>query len=301
MPSKMNRIMIFCGIIILLNLHSCSPEQQIMPQNIWIIAPGTRPLMIAHGSAKLLFPENTWMAFDSSVAMGADVLEMDLRLTKDSVIVTHHDAEIDNTSNGTGKIADLSLSDLQSLNFGYHFTDLSGKKPYENQHVEIATLEGLFKKYPQMKMIIEIKDEGEWGKTAAEKVFDLVTKYQMQNQVIVASFHDEILRYFLDISQSKVPVSTSEREATKFALTAKSFTGFTFVPEAVAVQLPLKSSGLNLGTRRIIASCHHHNMAIHYWTINDKEEMRDLIEKGADGIITDRPDIMAELLKEMNL
>lgn len=297
----MKNFKLFSVGLLLILFQSCSPDQQLLPENTWIIEPGSRPMVIAHGGAKLLFPENTWVAFDSCFALGVDVFEMDLRMTKDSVIVTHHDAEIDLTSNGSGKIADLTLSELQNLNFGYHFTNLDGDMPYKNKKAEIATLDGLFKKYGQMKMIIEIKDDGEWGKTAAEKVYQLIVENNMKSRVIVASFHDEIINYFLKISNSEIPVSAPEHEAVKFALTAKSFTGFTFVPEAVAIQIPLKSSGLNLGTRRIINSCHHHNMAIHYWTINDKEEMRGLIEKGADGLITDRPDIMKDLLIEMNL
>jgi len=285
--------------IVNLILLSCSPDQKYFPDNHWIIEPGSQPMIIAHGGAKLLFPENTILAFDSAVAMGVDVLEMDLRLTKDEIIVTHHDMEIDSTSNGNGNIKDITYNELKNLNFAYRFKALDNTYPYQAIQVEIATLEDLFKKYPTTKMIIEIKDEGDWGKKAADEVKFLVETYNMTQNVIVASFHDEITQYFLSITEGKIPVSASQKQATKFALTAKSLTGFTFYPEEVALQLPMKSSGLNLGTKRIINSAHNHNMAIHYWTINEKEDMRDLIEKGADGIITDRPDIMKELLKEM--
>lgn len=295
------RICIFIIILTTFSMffYNCSPDQDLFPNNQWIIEPGSRPMVIAHGGAKLLYPENTMMAFDSVVKMGVDVLEMDLRITKDNVIVTHHDMEIDNTSDGSGNIFDKTYAELEVLNFGFQFVDLQGNKPFQSTKVKIAKLEELFIKYPAIKMIIEIKDEAELGKKAADKVLELINNHNMSDNVIVASFHDDILNYFMEISDGKVPISTSQKEATKFALTAKSLTGFTFFPEEVALQLPMKSSGLNLATSRIINSAHHHNMAIHYWTINEKEDMRSLIEKGADGIITDRPDIMIELLKEM--
>ena len=63
--------------------------------------------------------------------------------------------------------------------------------------------------------------------------------------------------------------------------------------------IPTKNSGINLASKRVINSAHRRNMAVHYWTINDKEEMKHLVELGADGLITDRPDLMKEVLREM--
>ncbi len=292
---------IFCVVMILLAglFQNCSPDQQMLPENHFKINEGERPFVIAHGGAKLLYPENTLLAFDSVVTMGVDMLEMDVRITRDSVLVCHHDATIDRMSDGTGKVLDYTYEELLQFNFGYGFQDLNGQFPYRDKFVPVAKLEDVLKTYPFMAFNIEIKDEGEYGKLAARKLKDLILAYLLPEQVIVASFHDDILDYFIEISDSKIPVSTSQKEATKMVLSGKLFAGGLYRPEAVAVQLPLKQAGLNLGTRRVIGSAHRHNMAIHYWTINDKEEMRNLIEKGADGIITDRPDIMKELLKEM--
>jgi len=283
----------------IMTLSCCVPKQDVLPDNPYIVGDGNKPMVIAHGGAKLLFPENTVLAFDSSFLLGVDVLEMDIRLTKDSILVTHHDAGIDNTSDGSGLVADYTYEELLAYNFGYTFTDIYGKKPYVDKKVDIAKLEDLFITYPSISMIIEIKDEGDYGKASARQMKKLIEDYQMQDKVIIASFHHDVLQYFLEITDKKIPISTSQKDATKFVLSSKTWTGFLYFPEAVALQLPLKEAGLNLGTKRVINSAHHHNMAIHYWTINEKEEMRDLIEKGADGIITDRPDIMKELLIEM--
>jgi len=292
--------------LLLLNLSlalclfdSCSPDQELLPDNHFIRAEGDPPLVIAHGGAKQLFPENTMLAFDSVTAMGVDMLEMDVRLTKDSILVCRHDATIDRMSDGTGKVIDYTYEELKQFNFGYGFQALDGSYPYRNSRVGITKLEDVLDRFSYMAFNIEIKDENDTGNLAAEKLADLINKYILPEQVIVASFHDDVLDHFLAYSNKELPISTSQKEATKLVVSGKSFTGGLYHPEAVAVQLPLKQLGLNLATRRVINSAHRHNMAVHYWTINDKEEMQDLIDKGADGIITDRPDLLMELLKEM--
>jgi glycerophosphoryl diester phosphodiesterase len=82
-------------------------------------------------------------------------------------------------------------------------------------------------------------------------------------------------------------------------ITTKSGMTLFYKPDAMALQLPMESAGLNLTRKRIIKQAHKRKMAIHYWTINNKEDMKLLIENGADGLITDRPDLMNEVLNEM--
>jgi len=127
----------------------------------------------------------------------------------------------------------------------------------------------------------------------------MVENYQFEDRMIVACFDDETLMAFQGLEENRIPVSTSQKEATKFVITAKSLTGVFYAPEAVALQLPMEQFGINLERQHVINSAHRHNMAIHYWTINEREDMRTLIENGADGLMTDRPDLMLDLLEEM--
>lgn len=286
-------------VLVLVVLSACVPEQDFLPDNPYIIEEGGRPWVMAHGGAKDLWPENTMVAFEGSVQLGVDVLEIDMKITKDDVLVCHHDQTIDRMSDGEGELGDFTYEELLAFNFGENFQDLDGTFPYRDDTVRITRLEDVFDRYQDMYFTVEIKDNGERGRKAGELLKELVETYQLEDRMIVACFDDETLTAFQGLEDNSIPVSTSQKEATKFVITAKSLTGVFYAPEAVALQLPMEQSNLDLTTKRVINSAHKHNMAVHYWTIDDKEDMRMLIENGADGLITDRPDIMLELLEEM--
>lgn len=287
------------AILCLVALSSCVPEQDFLPDNLYIIEEDGRPWVIAHGGSKQLWPENTMLAFEGSAEMGVDVLEIDMRLTKDEILVCHHDNTIDRMSDGEGELETYSYEELLAFNFGEGFEDLDGSFPYLEDTVHICKLEDVFDRYQDMYFTVEIKDNGERGIRAGELLKEMVEEYQLEDRMIVACFDDETLTAFQGLKDNRIPVSTSQKEATRFVLTAKSLTGIFYAPEAVALQLPMEQYGINLERKHVIKSAHRHNMAIHYWTINKKDDMRTLIENGADGLMTDRPDIMLDLLEEM--
>ncbi|MDF1573324.1 MAG: glycerophosphodiester phosphodiesterase [Bacteroidales bacterium] len=295
----MTKLLIQISVLFFLFLASCVPEQDFLPQNPYIIEEGGRPWVIAHGGAKQLWPENTMPAFEGSVQMGVDVLEIDMKITKDEVLVCHHDHTIDRMSDGEGELGAYTYEELLAFNFGEGFEALDGSFPYQDDTIRIPKLEEVFDRYTDMYFTVEIKDRGESGQRAGELLKALVETWQLEDRMIVAAFDDETLTAFQGLEGNNIPVSTSQKEATKFVITAKTLTGVFYAPEAVALQLPMEQSGLNLSRKHVINSAHKHNMAVHYWTINDKEDMRLLIENGADGLMTDRPDIMLELLEEM--
>lgn len=257
-----------------------------------------RPWIIAHGGAKLLFPENTFIAFDSSIAMGVDMLEMDVRLTRDSQLVCLHNETIDETSNGKGKAIRYSLLVLKQLNFGKKFKDLNGNYPYRNKRVRIPSLEQVLVKYPQMPLTIELKDTGENGRKAARFLKYLLNKYHRNDDVIIASFDQATLDYFRSITENKVRTSAARKEVESFVYKSKLFLSKFHQPIAEYLQLPLSASGVDLSSESIISKAHKKGYNIHYWTINDTSEMRKLINLKVDGIITDRPDLLIRILKK---
>jgi glycerophosphoryl diester phosphodiesterase len=298
-PYKSPRYLQASFFLSILLLGSCVPEQQLLPDNQFLIDEGSRPWVIAHGGAKQLFPENTMMAFEGSYNIGVDALEMDIKITSDDILVCHHDHDIDRMSDGTGMLNDFTLEALKAFNFGDGFKDLDGNYPYRDTIIEICVLEDVFERFPDSYFVVEIKDREEQGEKAAEVLYDLIEKYYLKDRIIVASFDDKTLSHFSEVSGSSVPISASEKEARQFVITSKALVGIFYRPDAVAVQLPLEQAGLNLAKGHVIESAHRHNMAVHYWTINDPEEMEELIDLGADGLITDRPDLMNDLLDEM--
>ncbi|MEH0156871.1 glycerophosphodiester phosphodiesterase [Limibacter armeniacum] len=253
---------------------------------------------MAHGGAKLLYPENTMLAFESCLQYGVDMLEMDVCLTKDHILVTHHNLTIDETSEATGAVADYTFEQLQQFNFGYRFTDLKGDQPYKTTKVLISSLEQVLKRFPDMDMIVEIKNNGEAGTKAADLLWELIEKYHAENRLIVASFYAKPLQYFRQISQGKVYTSMSKPEITKMVLLNKVGLEYFHHPKGSSIQVPTQSSGISLADERFINKMKQQGIATHFWTINDSTEMRKLINLKADGIITDRPDLLQALLGE---
>ncbi|MCI4668539.1 MAG: glycerophosphodiester phosphodiesterase [Bacteroidia bacterium] len=287
-------------IILIIGISSaCVPQQKLAPSNPFLLEDGMRPWIIAHGGSKDLFPENTMIAFNGSVQIGIDALEIDLCMTKDEQIVCHHDLTIDRTSDGEGDLINYTFEELQEFNFGADFTDIDGMMPYKDSLVHIPLLQEVIESFPSMPLIIELKNRAENGKRAAEKLKDLLDNYDLKDRVIVASFSKEVLDHFAEITDNKYMVSGSEAEVEDFVFSGLSGVAFLYRPKSVAVQIPMSQAGINLSTRRIINSAHSRNMAVHYWTIDDKDDMKLLLDNGADGLITDRPDLMWEVLEEM--
>lgn len=260
-----------------------------------------RPLVIAHQGGELLAPSNTMTAFQQAVDLGVDVLEFDIHITKDGHLVTIHDPTVDRTTNGSGFVHELRLNEIQDLDAGYHFEDLDGDFSYRDKGVYIPTLEEVFQSFPNMRMVIEIKDDNPASKNEeiSEKLWSLIQKYQKEDQVVVASFDQKILDQFDKVSDRKVALSAGEEEIKKFVIFKKLFLANLYKPSADAFQIPTEQSIINLASPSIIKEAQRRNVNIQYWTIDDKETMRSLLEDGANGIITNRPDLMLEVLEEM--
>ena len=240
-------------------------------------------------------------AFEKAVEIGADVLEMDAHITKDGQIVLMHDEKIDRTTEGTGLIENLSLSELKKLDAAYKWSNDDGKTfPYRGQGIEVPTLEELFQKFPQMRYVIEIK----LTQNPIDKpLCDLIRKYGKQDKVVVASFHDEAMQNFRKTCP-QVATSASRGEVTKFVLLGKVFLSGLVAPQYQSIQPPYdpsESMNVPIMTKRFIHEAHAKNVAVEPWTIDDPQLMKQYIEWGVDGIMTDRPDLMIEVLKNLDM
>jgi glycerophosphoryl diester phosphodiesterase len=263
-------------------------------------APG-RPWVIAHAGGRGLHPENTLEAFAASVALGGDMLEMDVRLTRDGVLVTHHDASVNRTSNGTGAVRDLTLAELKALNFGQHFRDPSGANPYRDRPARLATVEELFERFGEVPMVLELKDRADLGRQAATTLAALIAKHDRTQRALVASFDDATLDAFREASGGRVATSTATGQTRRFVILRVLGLERLWAGGAVAAQVPAnptQSAGFDLTRPGFLRALHARNMAVHYWTVNDPEEMRRLIQLGADGLITDYPDRLKTILTE---
>lgn len=295
-PIKFHPFLLAASTLILGSFLSCVPQQEVVGTNPFIVG-DERPWIIAHGGAKQLFPENTMLAFEGSMAIGVDALEIDVCMTKDEILVCHHDLTLERTSDGTGFLIEYTLAQLQNFNFGANFEDLTGNSSFQDTLVQIPTLQSVLTRFSNTHFIVEIKNGGEDGKRAAEIMRALILQTGVSDRIIVASFHKEVMDYFVEITNADIYTSGSQEEAEDFAFSGLSGMEFLYRPKAVAMQLPVESAGISLATKRIVKSAHRRNMALHYWTINEVAEMDLLLDLGADGLITDRPDLMWDVLE----
>lgn len=258
-----------------------------------------RPLVIAHQGGDGIWPGDTLYAFEKAVQIGADVLEMDAHITKDGQIVLMHDQKVDRTTDGTGRIEDLTLEELKRLDAAYKWSNDDGKTyPYRGQGIQVPTLEELFQRFPQMRYVIEIKlTENPIDKPLC----DLIRKYDMEHEVLIASFHDEAMQQFREICP-EVATSASRGEVTTFVLLGKVFLSGLVLPQYESIQPPYdpeESMNIPIMTERFLRQAHAKNIAVEPWTVDDPGLMKQYIQWGVDGIITDRPDLMIAVLDEM--
>ena len=259
----------------------------------------SHPLVIAHQGGDGIWPGDTMYAFEKAVRIGADVLEMDAHITKDSQIVLMHDETVDDTTDGTGLVEDLSLAELKQLDAAYKWSNDDGKTfPYRGQGIQVPTLEELFQKFPQMRYVIEIK----LTQNPIDKpLCDLIRQQNMQEKVMVASFHDEAMQNFRKTCP-EIATSASRTEVRNFVLLGKVFLSGFVAPKYQSIQPPYdprESMNIPIMTERFIREAHAKNIKVEPWTVDDPKLMKQYIEWGVDGIITDRPDLMIEVLKQL--
>ncbi|MFP7299199.1 glycerophosphodiester phosphodiesterase [Neobacillus niacini] len=292
--------LILSAILIFLVVINLFPVKQIKQKSFFN---HERPLVIAHQGGELLAPSNTMTAFMNAAEMGVDVLETDIHITKDGHLVTIHDRSVDRTTNGKGNVADLTLAEIQELDAGYYFKDLDGNHSFRGKGAYIPTVEEMFQTFPNIKIEIEIKDDNppERIEEIASKLWDLIEEYQMEERILIGSFDQDILKTFDKYAKGRVAVSAGRQEVKNFVITHKFFLRNLYVPKVDAFQIPMEDSGFDLTDQKLIDGAHRLGMEIHYWTIDDPDVMEKLLDAGADGILTNRPDLLLKLVEEKGL
>lgn len=245
------------------------------------------PIRFAHRGSRMLWPENTVYAFAKAVELGYRYIETDVRISRDRHVVVFHDASLERTTNGSGKVSDWDLEDLRKLDAAYHF-DLEGHHPLRGTGIGISTLREVFEQFPEAHFNIDLKGAGmEWP------VADVIRDAGRVESTMIGSFIGHRTAKFRRITGGEVATSAGPREA--MAMWIASRRGRSVRKAAAAYQLPFNYKSLPID-RKFVAAIHAAGAQVHFWTVNDKPNMERLLELGADGIITDRPDLLNEVL-----
>jgi glycerophosphoryl diester phosphodiesterase len=264
------------------------------PERTFFEKKNNEVLVIAHQGGDGLFPSNTLYAFQEAAKLGVDVLELDIHSSKDGELVVIHDDTVDRTTNGAGNVSDFTLVELKELDAGYDWSpERKGESfPYRNKGITIPTLEEIFQEFPDYHINLEIKQE---TPSIAKSLCDLIQKHEKQEQVLVVSFSDKAMNEFRGVCPNVVTAG-APGEIRTFYIFHRLFLAGLYRSFADAFQVPEYRDNLHIVTKRFVEDAKRKNIDVHVWTVDETEDMKRLIDLGVDGIITDRPDRLLELL-----
>lgn len=259
-----------------------------------------RPLIMAHRGESENTPENTMLALEAAASIGVDVLESDVRLTKDGKLVLFHDETLERTTDKVGTIRDYTLNELREIDFGYTFSPDNGATfPFRGKGHSIVTLEEAFARFPNTVFNLDIKDT---IPSAPEELARIISQSNQSNSVIIASFNNMQIERFREL-MPKIPTAAHPGEVKRFVLNTKF--GLPRIRSDDihyrSFAVPMKSGPLKVITKKFVRKAHEFNLAVHVWTINNSATMNYLIDLGIDGIFTDNPKLMKEVLQERGL
>ncbi|MCJ7614664.1 glycerophosphodiester phosphodiesterase [Candidatus Bathyarchaeota archaeon] len=218
-------------------------------------------LKIGHRGARAYEPENTLRSFQRAIELGVDAVELDVRKTKDNELVVIHDADVNKTTDGTGSVNELTLDEIKRL-----VTEKGEKVP---TLAEVLDFVG-----NRVKILIELKEVG-----YEEQVLGLIGQKGLMDNVIIVSFHEEVLRRVRELN-------------------AEVATGLIYVshknpiPSALDLKVNYLLSLYRFTHSINVKKAHEKGLKVIVWTINSKEEVAEYMKKGVDGISSDRPDIL---------
>lgn len=249
-----------------------------------------RPQVFAHRGGSALGPENTFAAFDHGLSLGADGLELDVHLSKDGVVVVHHDRTLDRTTNGRGPLAAHTARELGSLDAAVNFG--APGFPLRGQGWGVPMFADVLRRYRGIPMVVELKlNEPE----LAYRVIDLVREAGALDRVALGSFGRRVLRA-ARLYEPRV-ITGSSREETRLALYRSWCRIPVSHPPFDAYQVPEVSGRTRVVSPRFVSDAHAAGLAVQVWTVDNAADMTRLLGWGVDGIISDRPDIAVEVVR----
>lgn len=257
-----------------------------------------RTLNIAHRGGALEVPENTLHAFEYAMRVGADAIEMDVWMTADGHLVAIHDPTVDRTTNGHGRIDEMTLDQVQALDAAWNWNPESlPEPPLRGQGITIPAIEQVFERFPATPLIVELKTDAPEAVMALGR---LILKHDAADRVIAASFNQQTIRmmrrHFPDVL-----TSGGRDEVARFYLFHRIGLEALLRTDAHSFQLPEYHGRIHLLSPRMLRALRRNGIDVHVWTINETDDLLRMLELGVDGIITDRPAHLRNLMqRELN-
>lgn len=232
------------------------------------------PRVFAHRGGSALAPENTLAAFDNAITLGADGLELDVRLSRDGVVVVHHDAILDRTTPLRGPVAERTMSELA--------------------RVDVPSLADVLARYGDVPIIIELKlDTADF----AQSVLDVVRAARAAPRVCLGSFGRNALRA-ARLLEPAIATSASSEEVRSALIRSWLRSPVSDVPYD-GYQIPESSGRVRVVSKRFVNDAHRAGLGVQVWTVDTVPDAQRLLSWGVDALITDRPDLIVPLVRSL--
>jgi glycerophosphoryl diester phosphodiesterase len=222
--------------------------------------------------------ENTLSAFEHAVALGYRYLETDVHATRDGALLAFHDAVLDRVTGSRGALGQMTHGDVRRALIG-------GRE-------EIPTMGQLLEHFPDSRFNIDIKSDA-----AVEPLVGLLQAMDALDRVCIGSFSESRLRAF-----RRRAGPTAATACGPFAVLRAMTPGLRDIARlrgsGAVFQVPRRRKGLTILTAAFIARAHAAGLPVHVWTVDDRDEMHEVLDMGVDGLMTDRTDVLREVLLE---
>ncbi|MGH2730949.1 MAG: glycerophosphodiester phosphodiesterase [Actinomycetota bacterium] len=279
-----------------------------------------RVLNIAHQGGEIEAPSNTLFAFKTAKDKGADVLELDVHATADEELIVIHDATVDRTTDGSGRVDAMTLDEIKEFDAAHWFVPGCGTchdesqdayayrglatgerqipkalSDFEPNDFRIPSLREVLEAFPRDLINIEIKATAPETVPYEDKLAQLLQEYGRSTDVVVVSFLDNAVETF-KLFAPEVSTATGTAETGAFWASAQGPLPGAPNPRHHALQVPITFNGVTVVTPEFVERAHAQGLAVHVWTIDDRKTMEWLVDIGVDGIMTNRPTLLEDVL-----
>jgi glycerophosphoryl diester phosphodiesterase len=255
-----------------------------------------RPTVLGHRGSAGSAPENTLASFAIALEQGADIVESDVHVTADGVPVLIHDPSVDRTTNGAGLVADLTFEELGELDAGFWFGEHEADAfPERGCGHRVPGLAEAFERFPDARFNLEIKAP---GTALAQRVLELLREFERAEHTLLTAGEDsDMASLRTALAGSGVAPAIGASLADILEVVQSALESRPPATDSMAIQIPDSFGGKPLVTEALVRHAHAHGIVVHVWTINEPSEMKRLLDLGVDGLVTDYPGRMAELVR----
>jgi glycerophosphoryl diester phosphodiesterase len=250
------------------------------------------PRLIAHRGGGGVRPENTLEAFTAAHRQGIRYFELDVHTSRDGVLVVCHDDDLRRTTDLSGAIRELTYAGIARADAGYRF-EAEGGFPFRATGIRIPRLTDVLGLFDDSFFVVEIKQVEPSLTTALNQALSATATRQ---RVLIASEHQRPLDEMRALAPELPPRFSGRETLGFFAASIGQMAGYR--PPADALQIPPAYDSMLLATSTSISAAHAMGLEMHIWTVNEEAEMRNLLELGIDGIITDFPARLQAIMAE---